>query len=127
MISRLNEKIEIEIEIKIEREKEIMDKLPKDLIFKLTEDLSPQDFVNFCASNTSENIARACNMEEIWDKRLEKDFPYIIQNFDFTNKHKKEIYIRVFTSISDISDFLTNKILEEYAKIFKSRIQGIYI
>ena len=44
------------------------------MVIKLTEELSPQDFINFCASDTSPNIVRICNMSELWIKRLNKDF-----------------------------------------------------
>jgi hypothetical protein len=43
-----------------------MNKLPKDLINKLLDEFSPQDFINFCASETSDNIVRIRNMEEVW-------------------------------------------------------------
>ena len=35
-----------------------MEKLPKDMIVKLAEELSPQDLINFCTSETSSNIFR---------------------------------------------------------------------
>ena len=45
-----------------------MDKLPKDMVIKLAEELSPQDFINFCASNSSSNVSRICDMLELWIK-----------------------------------------------------------
>lgn len=91
-----------------------MDKLPKDIILKLTEELSPQDFVSFCASHTSQNVIKACNMEEIWDKRLKKDFPF----FSMFNKviNKKELYLGTFSRLSKLSETLTQLVLDDYGK-----------
>ena len=91
-----------------------MDKLPKDIVLKLTEELSPQDFVSFCASNTSQNVVRACNSEELWNKRLMKDFPYIFVPVLQQKLNKKELYLGVFTRMSKVSEELTQEVLNGY-------------
>ena len=94
-----------------------MDKLPKDMVIKLTEELSPQDFINFCASNTSSNIVRICDMPELWIKRLNKDFPYIIKEFPKVFDAAKQGYLKLFTRLSKMSETFTEIVLKEYGKM----------
>ena len=92
-----------------------MDKLPKDMIGKLVNELSPQDFINFCASNTSENVTRICNMNELWDRRLRKDFPYIMENFKkFGKEDAKTSYLSLFQRFSKMAETFTEVILNQY-------------
>ena len=94
-----------------------MDKLPKDMVIKLTEELSPQDFINFCASETSSNVIRICNMSELWIKRLNKDFPLIVKEFPKVLHTPKKIYLEVFLRISRMAETFTETVLREYGKM----------
>ena len=92
-----------------------MDKLPKDMIGKLVDELSPQDFINFCASNTSENVTRICNMNELWDRRLRKDFPYIMNKFpEFGKEDAKTSYLSLFQRFSKMCETFTEIVLRDY-------------
>ena len=94
-----------------------MDKLPKDMVIKLTEELSPQDFINFCASETSSNVIRICNMSELWIKRLNKDFPLIVKEFPKVLDTSKKIYLEVFLRISKMAETFTETVLREYGNM----------
>ena len=94
-----------------------MDKLPKDMVIKLTEELSPQDFINFCASDTSPNVVRICNMPELWIKRLNKDFPLIVKEFPEVVDSPKKIYLELFLRISKMAETFTETVLKEYGKM----------
>ena len=94
-----------------------MDKLPKDMVIKLTEELSPQDFINFCASNTSSNVVRICDMPELWIKRFNRDFSYIIKEFPKIFDAAKQGYLELFTRISKMAEIFTEIVLKEYGKM----------
>ena len=97
-----------------------MDKLPKDMIGKLVDELSPQDFINFCAANTSENVTRICNMNELWDRRLRKDFPYIMEKFEGVGEQEpKADYLEIFKRFSKMAETLTEIILRDYDELRK--------
>lgn len=95
-----------------------MNKLPKDIILKLIEELSPQDFISFCTSNTSDNVIRSCNSNKLWEKRLKRDFPYLLNivGKDYKIKDPKALYIGVFTRLSKISENFTETVLEVYGE-----------
>ena len=96
-----------------------MEKLPKDLIGKLTEDLSSQDFINFCASNTSQNVVRICNMAELWARRLKKDFPAIVSEFPKVIESPKIVYLELFSKISKMAEEFVEFVLREYGETRK--------
>lgn len=69
--------------------------LPKDLIEKITKELSTKDFLNFCKIN--ENI---CNISGLWMRRLERDLPYIIPLLSNTSlENIKHTYLYIFETI----------------------------
>ena len=97
-----------------------MERLPKDMVGKLVDELSPQDFINFCVSNTSENVTRICNMNELWDRRLRKDFPYIMEKFEGVgDQEPKADYITIFNRFSKMVETLTEIILKDYGELRK--------
>ena len=98
-----------------------MNKLPKDMINKLIDELSPQDFINFCASETSPNVERICHMPELWEKRLKKDFEYIeiIRKFQGVKLDPKLEYINLFSRISKIAETFTEIVLKAYGELRK--------
>lgn len=103
-----------------------MEKLPKDVAFKIFLDLSPPDVINFCLTDKA-NKKRICDNPEFWIKKLEKDYPYTLL---LPLKHKiplsnpKNTYIREFTNfqkkieeyVKDIDVPLNGKFLENYEK-----------
>ena len=94
-----------------------MNKLPKDMINKLIDELSPQDFINFCASETSPNVVRICNIEELWEKRLKKDFSYVLEKFpNFGKANPKPAYIELFSKISKMAETLQKKCYKGFAR-----------
>ena len=95
-----------------------MEKLPKDMINKLIDELSPQDFINFCASNTSNNIIRICNMNEIWLKRMQRDYPFIVAKLEKNRlDNSKEIYLQIFSRIAKFAETFTELVLNEYGQV----------
>ena len=62
--------------------------IPKDVVEKITNELSPTDFVNFCSNNYS-----ICNFNEVYFRRMQKDFPFVIEYYPDINKNAKYIYI----------------------------------
>lgn len=96
-----------------------MDKLPKDLINKLIDELSVQDFINFCASNTSPNVKRICDMEEVWIRRLKKDFPKIVNEFPKVVTFPKIVYLEFFSKISKLAEEFVETVLREYGEARK--------
>ena len=60
------------------------------MVVKLREELSPQDLINFCASESSHNVVRICNMSKLWIERfplVAKEFPKVL---DFKNTENEE-------------------------------------
>ncbi len=97
-----------------------MDNLPKDMVFKLADELSPQDFISFCSSNTAGNISRVCGMVELWDKRLRKDFPYIMEKFQGVgDQDPKSDYLEIFKRISKMAETFTEIVLADYGELRK--------
>lgn len=110
-----------------------MDKLSKDLIVKLVDGLSAQDFINFCAGDVSPNVVRICNMEEIWIRRLKKDFPKIVKEFPKVVESAKLVYLELFSRISKTAEEFVGIVLREYGEVrkfltpdFKSFLYNIF-
>ena len=96
-----------------------MDKLPKDLINKLIDELSAHDFINFCASDISANVRRICDMEEVWIRRLKKDFPKIVNEFPKVVVSPKIVYLELFSKISKLAEEFVETVLREYGETRK--------
>lgn len=67
-----------------------METLSRDVIEKISLELSPKDFLNFCRANK-----KFCERDNLWFRRFQKDFkfeiPYLIGTQNW-----KETYMRVF-------------------------------
>jgi hypothetical protein len=91
-----------------------MEKLPKDMLNTVVNELSPQDFVSFCASKATPNIVRFCKNEEIWKKRLNKDFHLLSGKFEKLQTKSRENYLTLFRNISALAEELTEVNLSHY-------------
>jgi hypothetical protein len=97
-----------------------MDKLPKDMINKLVDNLSARDFISFCSSNMSSNLNRICHINELWNKRFKKDFPYIIEKYPgLEDKVSKEDYLEIFRRFSKMAETFTEMVFRGYGRVGK--------
>ena len=96
-----------------------MNTLPKDMIGKLIDELSPQEFISFCSSNVDSNVTRICNMDEIWERRLKRDFSKVVERFPNSSKSSKKTYLYLFRSLSEIAEHFTEVVLSRYVKVRK--------
>lgn len=53
--------------LKKERNFESFEKLPKDVLNKLSEEMSPGDLIRFCQSSASETLKRLCSSNTFWE------------------------------------------------------------
>lgn len=81
-----------------------MENLGKDLseLILLNKDLSPQDFINTCASQVNPSITKLCKQESLWNKRFQVDFPFLVK---CTQKFSKILENRESTSYGKAKDF----------------------
>jgi hypothetical protein len=94
-----------------------MEKLPKDMIEKLIDDLTPQELINFCTANINSdnlNVKRVCNSNDFWIKRFNKDFTIIVPFINDLSTNAKRRYLEVFSKISKKAEEITNLILKAY-------------
>ena len=96
-----------------------MNTLPKDMVGKLIDELSPQDFISFCSSNVDPNVTRICHMDEIWVRRLQRDFQLLVIKFPNIIRMPKTVYLKLFTDISKLAETFTKKVLRGYGKVRK--------
>ena len=92
-----------------------MDTLPKDVTELITNKLTPREFLNYCKSETGKEF---CSRKEIWARRIEKDFGFLLQG---RNKHllllnyetdPKQAYLSLFTKTSKAAETIKDNILE---------------
>jgi hypothetical protein len=91
-----------------------METLPKDLVNKLTEELSSQDLISFCASSTEVNIKKVCNNNDFWLRRFKKDFAPFVKQFPDLAINPKQRYLGLFSRISREAEDLTKTVLKLY-------------
>ena len=96
-----------------------MNTLPKDMVEKLIDELSPQDFISFCSSNVDPNVTRICNMEEIWERRMRRDFQEVLIVYPDVINTPKRVYLSLFTEISKAAEQITEIVLSGYGKVRK--------
>ena len=87
-----------------------METLPKDIVEYITNKLSPQDFLAFSISYP--DVYRS---KEIFIRRIQKDFPYLIKQ----EINSREKYIRIFYKFHNVSNELCFEILETYGEVQK--------
>jgi hypothetical protein len=91
-----------------------METLPKDLVNKLTEELSPQDLISFCKSQLHPNVKRVCNSNDFWKQRFFKDFSFLIRYFPNLEINAKQIYIQLFSKISKKAEEIVEIVLDAF-------------
>ena len=89
-----------------------MEKVPKDVIEKITNELSPRDFINFCNSDTNKTF---CERKDIWDRRLKKDFGFLLSRLQYT-ENTRNTYLSLFLKTSKA----TEKLIEAVKKYLKN-------
>ena len=98
----------------MEMNKNLIETLPKDVIEKITKELSPQDFVKFCSNNYT-----VCNSNDVFYRRFMKDFPFIKNLFDDWNTNSKQRYLEIFQKFSKVAEDMTQIVLNEFENISK--------
>ena len=97
-----------------------METVPKDVVELMTNDLLPQELVNFCISNIHPNVKQLCNDNAFWVRRYNKDFRYFATiHFDDLNTNAKQRYLQLFTLVSREAEFAAEYILNLYGDIKK--------
>jgi hypothetical protein len=94
-----------------------MEKLPKDMVEKLMNDLMPRELINFCTANISSNnlnVKRVCNSNDLWIKRFNKDFAIMVPLINDLSTNAKRRYLEVFSKISKKAEQIINLILEAF-------------
>ena len=103
-----------------------MNKLPKDVVELITNKLTPRDFINYCKSERGQEF---CSKKEIWLKRIQKDFGFLLEgkNKDFLLSNyqidPKQAYLNLFISTSSATEEITSNILlligNDFLKLLK--------
>ena len=88
--------------------------LPKDVVEKITNELSASDFVKFCTNNYS-----ICNLNDVFKRRILRDFPFLKEMFDDWNTNSKIRYLETFTEISQEAERLTEKVINTFDNVAK--------
>ena len=108
-----------------------MDKLPKDVVELITNKLTPREFFNYCKSETGQEF---CSRKEIWLRRIEKDFGFLIQGINkdiILSDYKidpKKTYLELFVKTSTAAEKIKNNIIRNIRKDFFARfIRDNYI
>lgn len=86
-----------------------LEKLSKDILYKTTLDLSPPDLINLCYAS-KKMYKSICDSEDFWLLKLRKDYPYFFERIHKPLKNPKKEYIRIFTSVSQYLEKLSNDI-----------------
>ena len=59
-------------------------------------------------------------MSDVWNKRLRRDFPYIVKRFpEFGKENAKSRYLELFQRFSKMAETFTEVILNEYGELQK--------
>ena len=108
-----------------------MDKLPKDVVELITNKLTPREFFNYCKSETGQEF---CSRKEIWLRRIEKDFGFLIQGINkdiILSDYKidpKKTYLELFVKTSTAAEKIKNNIIQNIRKdFFATFIRDNYI
>jgi hypothetical protein len=90
-----------------------METLSKDLLEKITNDLSIQDFLNFCEVNK-----KFCNREDIFIRRFKRDFGEKTYKYlSEENKERiKETYLKFVEITSKTAEEIADEIMSEYGQ-----------
>jgi hypothetical protein len=103
-----------------------MNKLPKDMVEKISSELNPGELINFCAgASLNENVKRVCNSDEFWIVRLKRDFSYLFSLFPSLKVNPKNKYLELFSKLSKISEDLSEKVFESFGS-FKKYVTAEY-
>jgi hypothetical protein len=88
-----------------------MKRLSKDIVVKMALELTPPDLVNFCATE-KEVYKNACDSDEFWRLKLEKDYPNLFAKLEKPILNPKEEYMKEFTFVSKHIEKTVDKIVE---------------
>ena len=105
-----------------------METVPKDVVELITNKLSPEEFLNYCKSEIGKKF---CANNDIWARRIQKDFGNLLQG---RNKDKlfverksdpKKAYLEFFTKTSkaaeELSDTIYHYMGEKFTKFLKKK------
>jgi hypothetical protein len=114
--SQTEKKIDLEKKIKEQNSpKEVrknrMENLPKDVKEIITKDLTPWEFVQFCTSETDKTF---CSKNDVWVRRMKKDFDFLVPYFSDLSYNAKNRYLEIFHKISKNSERLSKAVLDTY-------------
>lgn len=92
-----------------------METLPKDVVEKVVNELSPSELINFCISSASKNI---CKDNAFWSRRFKKDYSFLVPYFSDLSTNAKKRYLETFLSISQEAEKAMKKIIDWYGEEF---------
>jgi hypothetical protein len=71
-----------------------MERLPLDVLEKMSLELSSKDLLNFCKSQSrNDQIRKLCQNENFWRRRFQKDFPKIFEKIKPDSWKKTYLFI----------------------------------
>lgn len=91
-----------------------IEKIPKDVVEKITNELTSQDFVKFC-----QNDYAVCKSNDVFYRRIQKDFPFLLNYFDDLSTNSKQIYLKTFSTFSQTAEYLVAQIMNSYGNFAK--------
>ena len=106
-----------------------MDTLPKDVVELITNKLTPREFFNYCKSETGQQF---CSRKEIWLRRIQKDFGFLLQgrNKDLLLRNyqidPKQAYLSLFTKTSFAAETIKANILKILGVPFTNLMKDAY-
>ena len=101
-----------------------LETFPKDIIEKITNELSLIDVINLYKSDLSSNIMKICKRNDFWFHRFHKEFAFMIPQFADLSHTAKHRYLQVYFKISSHAKELVHTLLEVYGNFSKYLKKG---
>lgn len=102
---------------KIEKEKD--PQLPKDVSEVMANNLTPQDLVNLCSSETRPDFKRLCDNNDFWTRRWKKDFSVLINSPFYNKSDARNRYLQLFSNISQGAEEVVSLIFNNFGDFSK--------
>ena len=93
--------------------------IPRDVIEMMTNNLSPQDLINMCASDARPDFKYLCDSNDFWIRRWEKDFKFFMSSSFYNKTDAKNKYLQMFAAISKGSEGMVKSIFEQFGDFGK--------
>lgn len=94
--------------------------LPKDIIEKITNELSPSDLINFCSSKIDGKVEAMFNSNDFWLRRIKKDgFDKMLSNMRNMKENAEKRYLDLLSKILERVEEITDNIMNLYGDFKK--------